>query len=87
MVRVPVQGLAFDDGKLDLAQVELRFRDRPEVYLEPGALGQPCLHLGGLVHGVVVHHQVQLFARVGPGDLLEEGQELLEARPGIAGGP
>jgi hypothetical protein len=40
-------------------------------------------HLGVLVGGVVVADHVQLPARVGAGDLLEEGEELLVA---VAGG-
>jgi hypothetical protein len=37
------------------------------------------------VGGVVVHHQVQLAVGIGPGDLLEEGEELLVAVAGLAG--
>lgn len=35
------------------------------------------LHLGMLVGGVVVHHQMQLAGRVDPGDVCKETQELL----------
>jgi hypothetical protein len=38
-----------------------------------------------LVGAVVVAHDVQLAARVGVGDLLEEAQELLVAMPREAG--
>jgi DNA-binding NarL/FixJ family response regulator len=47
------------------------------VQLDPGVLGQPGLHLGVLVGGVVVHHHMQLPARVRLGDQLEEVQELV----------
>jgi hypothetical protein len=49
--------------------------------------------LGMLVGAVVVAHDVQLAARVGGGDLLDEAQELLVAMPreagfnDLAGGP
>ena len=39
-----------------------------------------------LVGGVVVHHQVQLHAGVGAGDLAQEDEELLVAVPGLAAG-
>src|SRR5512135_322921 len=48
-----------------------------EVHMDLRVSGQPGFHLGVLVRGVVVHHQVQLDVGVGAGDLLEEGQELL----------
>lgn len=49
-------------------------------------MGHPCLYLGGLVDGVVVHHQVQLPFRVGPGYLPEKDQELLASMPKLARG-
>ena len=55
---------------------------------EPGVRGQPAGHLGMLVGGVVVHHQVQLGAVAGVGvgtsQMLQEAQELLMAVPGLA---
>ena len=52
-----------------------------EVQRDPGLLGQPGLDVGVLVGGVVVAHDVQLHPRVGLGDQLEEGEELLVAVP------
>jgi hypothetical protein len=43
--------------------------------------GQPGPDLGPFVGGVVVHHQVQLTVRVRPGQVCEEGQELLVPVP------
>jgi hypothetical protein len=40
-------------------------------------LRQPGAHFGPLMRGVIAHHQMQLNARVGAGDMLEEGQEFL----------
>ena len=66
-----------------------RFSQEPEVGVKcrviRGLLGQPGLDVGVLVGGVVVHHDVQLAARVGLGDLLEEAQELVVAVPRVAG--
>ena len=57
------------------------FSHDPEVGVKcmwtRGVLRQPGLDVGVLVGGVVVAHDVQLDSRVGLGDLLEEGQELL----------
>ena len=50
-----------------------------------GVGGQPGPDLGVFVGGVVVHHQVQRAGRVGPGDLAQEGEELLVPVPGFAG--
>lgn len=49
--------------------------------MDPRVRGEPLLH--GWVHvgGVVVHHQVQIDARVGAGDLTAEHEELLVAVP------
>jgi hypothetical protein len=47
------------------------------VQFNAGMLGQPGPHDRVLVGGVVVADHVQLAAWIGPGDLLEEGQELL----------
>ena len=43
-----------------LNQVQPRGRVRREAHLEPRVFRQPGSYLGGLVHGVVVHHQVQI---------------------------
>jgi hypothetical protein len=43
------------------------------------------LHLGVLVGGVVVQHDMQLTARVATGDQLEEVQELAVPVVGLAG--
>ena len=43
---------------------------------EPGIDGVECL-----CGSVIVHRQVQLTVGVGPGDMLEEGQELLVPVP------
>ncbi|GMA38617.1 hypothetical protein GCM10025883_06620 [Mobilicoccus caccae] len=53
--------------------------------VDAGVGAQPVTDLDLLVRGVVIHHQVQLAVGVGLGDLLEEGQELLVAMPGLAG--
>ena len=45
----------------------------------PPVAAQPGAHRGVFVAGVVVDHHVQLPARIGGGDLLEERQELLVA--------
>lgn len=39
--------------------------------------GQASLHFTGLVLCLVVRHEVELHTRVGLGDLLQRGQELL----------
>ena len=54
------------------------------MQLDPRVLGQPTADDRVLVGGVVVADHVQLSARVGAGDLLEEGQELLVAVAGRA---
>ncbi len=54
------------------------------MQLHPGMLGQPGLHVGVLVGGVVVADDVQLPAGVGPGDELEEVQELGVGMPVVA---
>ncbi len=43
-------------------------------------------HVRALVGGVVVHDDVQLHARMGGGDLLQEPQELLACSPDITQG-
>jgi hypothetical protein len=48
--------------------------------------GQPHLHLGGLVSGVVIADQVQFLVGVGGSHLLEESQVLGAAVSGLAGG-
>jgi hypothetical protein len=55
------------------------------VQSHPGMPAQPRLDPLVLVGGVVVQHHVQLPARVGRGDLLQERQELGVAVPGVAG--
>lgn len=52
--------------------------------LDPRVLRQPRLDLDSFVGGVVVHNQVQIFGRVGLGDLGEEPQELLVPVPRLA---
>lgn len=44
--------------------------------------GEPFSDLDLIMRGVVVHDQVKLLVGVGPGDLLEEVQELLAPMPG-----
>jgi hypothetical protein len=46
---------------------------------DPRVAGQPGAHRRVLVRGVVVDHHVQLPARIGGGDLLEEAEKLLVA--------
>lgn len=65
-------------------QVRPRGRVRREAHLEPRVLRQPGSYLGGLVRGVVVHHQTQIPWGVGSDNLLEEGQELLALVPRLA---
>jgi hypothetical protein len=57
------------------------------VQHDPRVLGQSALHHRLLVGGVVVTDHLQPAARIGTGDLLEEGQELAVAtimRPAVA---
>jgi hypothetical protein len=77
--------LAFDDCEEYLDQVEPRGIGRGEVQLDAGMGLKPGLDPLVLVSGVVVHHDMQLSARVGLGDQLEEGQELAVAVAGMAG--
>jgi hypothetical protein len=79
--------LAFEDREEDLDQVEPGRVGRGEVRLDPWVLGQPGLDLGVGVGGVVVQHHMQVSARVGAGDELEEGQEpaMSVARPAGVG--
>jgi len=51
---------------------------------DPGVLGEPGVDLGVFVGVVVVQYDVQLPARVGGGDLLEEVEELGLAVPVVA---
>lgn len=73
------KGLTVDDGEEHLDQVESGRRGRREVQHDPRVLGQPALHHRLLVAGVVVTDHLQPAARIGTGDLLEEGQELAVA--------
>ena len=82
----PVQGLALVDPELDLDEVQPGRRGEGEVHLEYDIGGQPGLHFGGLVHRVVIHHQMQLLVGVSPGDLLPERHELLAPVPRLARG-
>src|SRR5690242_4394942 len=76
--------LAFDDAKPDLDQVQPRPGRRGEVNLDPRVRRQPGADLDALVRGVVVHHEMQLDVGVGPGYVLEEGEELLVTVPLLA---
>ena len=76
-----VDGLAFDDAEPDLDQVQPGPRGRGEVHVDLGVVGEPGLHLGVLVRGVVVHDQMQVLVGVGPGQVAEEDQELLMPVP------
>jgi transaldolase len=77
-------GLAFDDGEPDLDQVQPGAGGGGEVEVDPRVRRQPRRHFGPLVGGVVVHHQMQLPVGVGPGQVFEEGEELLVAVPVLA---
>jgi hypothetical protein len=52
---------------------------------DPRVPGQPGPHVRVLVGAVVIHHDVQLAARVSPGDLAQEPEELFGTVAGIAG--
>ena len=69
-------------------QTSTRFSQDPEVGVKwtwiRGLSASQALTFGVLVGGVVVHHQMQLAVGVGPGDLLEERQELLVPVPLLA---
>src|SRR3954464_4760209 len=58
-----------------------RFSHDPDVGVKcrctPRMTGQPGAHRRMVVGGVVVDHHVQLAARIGGRDLLEEPEELL----------
>ena len=56
--RAAADGLALNNAEPDLDQVQPRAGGRGEVDVDPGICGEPGLHFGGLVGGVVVHHQV-----------------------------
>ena len=62
------------------------------MQVDTGVLLQPGAHLGMVMGGVVVQHEVQLTPGIGAGDLLTEHQELgvamsIEAAVGdLAGG-
>src|SRR4029450_4799886 len=85
-VAAAVDGLSFGEGEPDLDQVHPGRVGGGEVHPDPGVGGQPLVHGGVLVGGVVVHHQVQLAVRVGAGYLAQEHQELLVAVSGLAAG-
>lgn len=78
-------GLAGDDAEEDLYHVQPRAAGRGEVQRDPGVLGQPGLHVGVVVGGVVVADDVQFHARVGFRYLFEEAEELDVAVAGVAG--
>jgi hypothetical protein len=63
-------GLARDDAKEDLHQVQPRARRRREVQRHPRVAGKPALDIGMLVGAVVVDHDVQFPLRVAAGHLL-----------------
>jgi len=65
-----------DDREEDLYHSQPRPRCRREVQGDPGILRQPGLRVGMGLGAVVIADQVQLAARVGLGDLPQEGQEL-----------
>jgi hypothetical protein len=54
------------------------------VQVHPGMAGQPSLNPLVLVGGVVVHHHMELAARIGAGDEPEEVQELVVPVAGVA---
>ena len=68
-------GLSGDDPEEDLDHVQPGAGGRGEVQADPRVAGQPGVHGGVFVGGVVVTHEVQLLSRIGLGDLFEEAQE------------
>ena len=72
-------------GRVRIPKIQPGSGCRGEVHRDPRVLRQPCLDRRVLVGGVVVGHHVQLHARAGLGDLLEEPQELSVAVPVVAG--
>ena len=71
--------------KKHLNEIQPRPRRRREVQRDPGVLVQPGPHVRVGVRAVVVADQVQLAARVGFRDLLEERQEFFVPVLGVAG--
>ena len=71
-----MQGLALDDAEPDFHEVQPGRRGRGEVHPEPGVAGEPRLHLGGLVHRVVVHIEDESGAST-PGGLTLKARLLI----------
>jgi hypothetical protein len=82
----PIRGQTLDDLEPNFDQVEPGGRGRCEAHPEPRVGGQSRLHLRRLLRRIVVHHQVRTLIRVDPGDLFEEGHELLAPVPRLARG-
>ena len=78
-------GLSGDHVEEAFDEVEPGAAGRGEVHGDAGILGQPCLHGGVLVGGVVLADHMQRHSRVCLGDLAEGGEELLVTVPGFAG--
>src|SRR5918995_7305471 len=84
--------LASEDPKEHFHKVHPAGRGWREMQVDPWVLLQPGAHLGMVMGGIVVQHQVQLTPGIGAGDLLTERQELgvamsIEAAVGdLAGG-
>src|SRR5919108_2853740 len=70
-------GLPGDDREEDLHEIQPRSGRGREVQRDPGVPSQPGPHVRMVVRAVVVADDVQLAARVRPGDLAKELQELL----------
>src|SRR6476660_9251885 len=64
-------------------QTSTRFSQDPEVGVKwtwiRGFAASHAFTFGPLVGGVVVHHQMQILVGIGPGQVFEEGEELLVA--------
>jgi hypothetical protein len=56
------------------------------MQVDPGILRKPGLGLRPLVGGVVIHHQMQVAAGIGPRQMLESREELLVPAPVLAHG-
>ena len=79
------QGFGREFREESLDHVQPRRRRRREVTVEPGMLGKPLLHLGGLMRAIVVQNQMQLHVATRLAvNRAQKPQELLLPMPGQA---
>lgn len=83
--RAPTNGLLSNDVEPDLHLVEPGGIGRRQMGMEPGVQGQPALHPGMLVSGIVINDQMDLqVSRDVRLDMLQEVEVLLMAVPSLA---